>query len=421
VASLALVVTVGAAHAQDEPQDEPPAPVDVIEVRGRVDAVAAHFITRSIREAERTGSQVLVIQLDSPGALVPDARLDEVAFVMTHARLPVTVWVGPSGAEAAGGAVRLVRAAAVAGMATNTRLGPFRGECALCPPGDPRLPDEALRPEEAEARGAVDLVAPTLGDFIVGLDGREVGGEVLRTARVVQRDTPRREPIAEVRFAKLGLAERVLHATTTPWVAYVLLVVGLLLILFEFFSIGIGLAGLTGALSLALSSYGLAALDATWAGLVLVALAVFGFAVDVQAGAPRAWTAIGTVAFAAGSWLLLPGDVRLGWLLLVATLAGVLVFVVRAMPSVVRARFSTATIGRESMIGEPAEATSDVNPEGMVRLRGGLWRARATRASRIEAGDRVRVVALDGLVLEVEPVDEGPPADPAPGDESQGG
>jgi membrane-bound serine protease (ClpP class) len=80
---------------------------------------------------------------------------------------------------------------------------------------------------------------------------------------------------------------------------------------------------------------------------------------------------------------------------------------VRGMPSMVRARFSTATIGRESMIGEAAEATTVIDPEGMVRLRGALWRARANRATPIDAGQGVRVVAIDGLVLEVEPRSEG--------------
>lgn len=396
---------------QVDPGGPPPPPIDVIEVRGLVDAIEAEFITRSIRAAEAGGSQLLVLQVDSPGAVVSSERLDELAFLVAHAEVPVTVWVGPSGAEARGGTVRLLQAAGFTGSATKARIGDFSGPCDTCPdPADaPLLSGRTFDPDEAFTAGAIDVVSPTLGDFIVDLDGREVGGETLRTARVVQRDTPRREPIAEVRFAKLGLVERVLHSTTMPWVAYVLYVLGLLLIVFEFYSVGIGLAGLTGAGSLVLGSYGLAALGAEWPGLALLALAAFGFGVDVQTGAPRAWSVIATASFVAGSWWLYPADLRLAIWVQVAGLIGALLFMLRAMPSVVRARFATATIGREHLIGAEAEATSDFDPEGLVRLRGGDWRARATRASRITTGSHVRVVAIDGLVLEVEPLDEPAP------------
>ncbi len=412
---LALPMRLRAAGAQPPPSTVPETPtlsapvalppVDVIEVKGRIDAIEAQFVRRSIAEAERDGSQLLVIQLDSTGSLLSDVELDELAFRVTHAAVPVAVWVGPSGARAFGGAVRLVRAAAVSGMATGTRIGRFADECPLCPADDPLLTPRTLSADEALRRQAVDTVAPTLGDFIVEQHGQQLGGRQLETARVVERDgEPRREPIAQVRFAKLSLLERVLHATTSPRLAYVLLVAGLLLIVFEFFSVGIGLAGLTGAGLLVLAAYGLAALGATPLGLALIALAVFGFSVDVQAGAPRAWTVIGTVALVSGSWALVPGDGRVEWWVIALVTVGVLVFVLRGMPSMLRARFSTATIGRESMVGEAAEAATAIAPEGTVRLRGALWRARANRATPIPAGEGVKVVAIDGLVLEVEPL-----------------
>jgi membrane-bound serine protease (ClpP class) len=396
------------------PPAEPPAappPVDVIEVSGRIDAIEADFVARSVAAAERGGSQFLVVQLNSPGAVLSGQELDELAFRITHAGVPVAVWVGPSGARAYGGAVRLVQAAAVSGMATGTRVGRFRYECRLCPPGDPLLTRRTLSASAARNRLAVDTVAPTLGDFIVEQNGREVGGRQLETARVVVRNgQPRREPIAQVRFAKLSLMERVLHATTSPQLAFLLLVLGLLLIVFEFYSVGVGLAGLTGAGCLVLAAYGLAALGASPLGLGLIGLAVFGLAVDVQAGAPRTWTVIGGVALVWGSRILFEGDRRVGWVAMVLVALGTLLFMLRGMPSMIRARFSTATIGREALVGEKAEATTAIDPEGMVRLRGALWRARVNRATPIVAGQGVKVVALDGLVLEVQPQTEPPPA-----------
>ena len=385
------------------------APLDVIEVKGRIDGIEVDFISRSIAEAQRSGSQALVIQLDSPGAVVSDDELDRLMNVVRNADLPVAVWVGTSKARAFGGSVRLLRAAQFSGMANGTDIGRFDGPCPECRADDPLTSGDRLSSSKAQERRAVDVVTPTLGDFIVELDGKQLKGRTLKTAEVVERDgQPRREPAAQVRFAKLNLVERVLHSTSSPSVAYLLLVLGLLLMVFEFYSVGIGIAGLTGAGSVVLSAYGLGALGATPVGLALIALAAFGYAVDVQAGAPRAWTIIATASLFAGSLVLFPSDRRVPWVTVVLVLVGAVLFMVRGMASMVRARFSTATIGRESMIGESAEAATAIGPEGTVRVRGALWRARANRATPIAAGEGVRVVAIDGLVLEVEPEDRGP-------------
>jgi membrane-bound serine protease (ClpP class) len=314
--------------------------------------------------------------------------------------VPVAVWVGPSGARAYGGATVLLRAAAVAGMAPSTRTGRFPEG----PPGHPLTTDRSVTAETAKAQGAIDVIAPTLGEFVVGLDGMEVGGRKLSTARVVTEGRVlRRQAAGDVRFAQLGLLERVLHGTARPSVAYLLLVVGLLLVVFEFFTAGIGLAGLTGAVVLVLSSYGLGALPTRAPGLGLIAVGVVGLAVDVQTGAPRAWTVIGTVALLLGSWRLFPGDLAVPWLTIVLVVAGAVLLMVAGMASMLRARFSTPTIGREGMIGRMGQATTGIAPEGMVLLDGATWRARTNRATPIPSGEPVRVVAIDGLLLEVEP------------------
>jgi membrane-bound serine protease (ClpP class) len=92
---------------------------------------------------------------------------------------------------------------------------------------------------------------------------------------------------------------------------------------------------------------------------------------------------------------------------MVAGVAGTPLFMVAGMPSMVRARFSTPTIGRESMVGEMGTALADVSPEGTVEIRGAPWRARTNRATPIVAGEPVRVTGIDGLLLEVEPEEGG--------------
>ncbi|MDQ6726034.1 MAG: hypothetical protein M3066_07725 [Actinomycetota bacterium] len=390
VATLLLAAAPSPAGARQQPapasgSSAPAGVVDVVAVDGRIDPVVVDFLTQSVAAAEKAGSEVLVIQLDTPGVLVGRDTFAALTERIRSARVPVAVWVGPSGAQVGGAAVALLAAASTAGMAPGTHAG-------------------GLAPADAQARGLVKTVDPTLGEFVVNLDGRELSGKTVHTARVVP-DGPsfRREQAGEVRFAKLGLTERLLHLTARPSVAYLLLTIGLLLIVFEFFTAGVGVAGIVGAVSLILSAYGLAVLPTSVVALALVVVGILGYAIDLQAGAPRAWTAIGTVCFVIGSWRLFPGELRVSWLVIALITGGVALFMLSGMTAMLRARFSTPTIGRESMIGEMGEATTGINPEGMVDLRGGAWRARTNRATPIPAGERVRVVAIDGLLLEVEP------------------
>jgi membrane-bound serine protease (ClpP class) len=138
-----------------------------------------------------------------------------------------------------------------------------------------------------------------------------------------------------------------------------------------------------------------------WA-LILIGIGILGFCIDLQAGVPRVWTAIGAVTLIVGSLRLFDG-VHLSPFALLAGVLGTALFMLAGMPAMVRARFSTPTIGRQSMIGEMGVALGAIEPEGTVEVRGAPWRARTNRATPISVGDPIRVVAIDGLMLEVEP------------------
>lgn len=197
-----------------------------------------------------------------------------------------------------------------------------------------------------------------------------------------------------------------MHTVSSPPVAYLLFVIGLALIVFELFTAGVGVAGLVGAGSLVLGSYGLAALPTNPAAVALLLFAMLGFAIDVQTGVPRVWSAIATVSLAAGSVLLYDG-LSLSWVTLLVAIVGTTLAMLAGMPGMVRTRFSTPTIGREWMVGEVGTSVGRVAPDGIVTIRDAPWRARTNRATAIEAAQPVRVVSIDGLLLEVEPVDGG--------------
>lgn len=381
--------TASAAPAQDSDAGY----VAVIEVSGLLDKVLVDFVETQITKAEDQGAIALVLQLNSAGAVVADARLDQLIDRIRGADVPVDVWVGPSGSKATGEATAVLAAARTVGVAPGSRV-----EITRTLLGDGTLGGDAAVGDKVSAGDAVDLglvdnATPIIGQFVVNLDGVE--SEIIDGGR---------QPVTQARFAQLPLTGQLMHTVSSPPVAYLLFVIGLALILFELFTAGVGVAGMVGAGALVLGCYGLAALPTNPVGVGLILFAMLGFAIDVQTGVPRVWSGIATMAFTLGSVLLYDG-LSLSWITLLVAIAGMAVAMLAGMPAMVRTRFSTPTIGREWMVGEVGTAVGRVAPDGIVTVREAPWRARTNRATPIDAAQPVRVVSIDGLLLEVEPLE----------------
>jgi membrane-bound serine protease (ClpP class) len=409
--------------------------IDVVQVEGYLDAPNVSLILDAITGANDNRSTLLILQVKSNGAI--DTNIDEVVRAIQRSRVPVAVWVGPSGADAKGAAAILLEAAHLAYVSPGSGVGPGQpvrlddpgastragvaDELASLarrngrdPQGARKLASVRLGSTAAGNVGATNGVRPTIGEVIVQLDGKTVttaaGPVELSTAKVVGagRDR-RRQPNQDVIFNRLGLGESLLHRLISPSIAYFLIVVGLALIVFEFFTASIGLAGLVGALCAIGAFVGFSHLPVHWWALGLLFLSMFGFAIDVQAGGLGPWTGIGTLALIAGSLWLYGGssELRPAWWVFVVVIVGTMFFMLGGMTAMIRARFSTPTVGREGMIGEDGTAEVAVDPDGVVMIRGARWRARTNRATPIKAGEPVKVVAVEGLVLEVEPPEGG--------------
>ena len=416
ILAAALAAPCARAAAQDggSSPEAGQAPVDVFKVTGLIDSVLADGIERAIDTAESGGSQALVLQLNSKGAVVSDARMERLLTRIATADVPVAIWVGPSGARATGMAGQLLGAAAATGMAGKSRVGDF-GDL-LQPAGVTMqlgdagtvLRSRSVGAQDARQLGLIRIKSndPTIEivkNMIAGLDGLVYHGRTLDTASETVKGGTVQQELTGARFTDLGLADRLFHTVASPPIAYLLFIIGMALIMFEFFTAGVGLAGLIGAVCLILGCYGLGALPVRgWAVAVLV-LSMLAFAVDVQVGIPRFWTGLGLVTHLVGALWLYRAGLSLSWITLTVGLAGVALTFVVGMPSMVRTRFATPTIGREWMIGEIGEAVLAVDPEGVVNVRGAQWRARTNRATPVGRGDKVRVVAIDGVTLEVEP------------------
>ncbi len=422
-AAAAVAVVSATAHAGSADDDGSPGPVDVLQVSGLFDDIVVDSIEDAIEASVADGAQALILQVNSRGAVVGDDEMERLLALVSEAPLPVAVWVGPSGARLYGSPAQLLAVADVTGMAPGARVG-HTGEL-LDPPavtidfGDAtmRLRADSLGLSDARDLGVFDqgVVSdegiPTLKNMVDALNGYTENGVVLRTteSRTLDDGTVQRDTVATVRLSKLSLTNQLFHTVASPAVAYLLLLVGLALLIFEFYTAGVGIAGVVGAACLLLACTGLAALPTRpWAIAVIVASMV-AFAVDVQVGIPRFWTGVGVVGTVIGSvWLFesLPGTtLRPSWITLLAGVGGVVLAFVVGMPSMVRTRFATPTIGREWMIGELGEVVVAVDPDGVVSVRDAQWRARTNRATPVAAGGAVRVVAIDGVTLEVEPLE----------------
>lgn len=445
---LALILAAVPANAQDstpatssdsstaiaqEPLGGASGFFDVVEVNGLIDPVMASFINRSLDESLASGARGVVLQMQSEGVAISDDELAALTARIAEFEVPVSVWLGPSGSgKALGGAGQLALVSSRIGMTPGSELGDF-GESVLTGaavdgPFATRFQSgfsggvfgyEDLFPEgEDGAVASVDIVelveggaaiqnAPTVLLHLLELADFEsrvvLAGEELPNGSILPDDAdPIRVPVSSTRFVTLPLIDQQFHTFASPAVAFLLFVIGMGLLVFELFTAGVGVAGVIGAGSFLAGGYGLAVLDARWWAIAMLVIAFVGFAIDVQSGIQAFWSTAGSILLVVGSLLLLP-DHSIGWLPLSVGIIGVLLAMLGGMPAMVRTRFSTPTIGREWMIGEVGDVVEAVDPEGVVTLRGAPWRARTNRATPIAAGERARVVEVDGLLLEVEP------------------
>jgi len=395
--------------------------VDVFEVSGLIDNVVANGIERAIGRSSKNGAQALVLQVNSRGAVVDRERMEQLLVAVRDSAVPVGVWVGPSGSRAHGWSSWLLAVADVSAMAPNSTVGKtgvpisIDGEPLSFGEATSLLRSNTLGTDEARERGVLrldiaDEGVPVLRNMLFALDGLSVNGKVLDTVvEVVGDDGTIVREAATTRFFKLGTLEQLMHTSASAALAYLLFSFGLALLIFEFYTAGVGIAGFVGALCTLLGTFGFAELPVRPFGIALLVFSVIAFAVDVQVGIPRFWTGVGVVSYVVASFTLYgpvqEETLRLSWLTLVAGVASMTLAFVVGMPSMVRTRFATPTIGREWLVGAEGTAATDIAPEGEVVVRGAKWRARTNRATPIKSGEPLRVASIDGVTLDVEPLE----------------
>jgi len=399
-----------------------PAPVATVVVDGVISPVTLRLVESALAHAKAGGAQALVIQLDTPGGLERSMRA--ICQRLLNAEIPVVVWVGPTGARAASAGVFITMAAHVAAMAPATNIGAahpvavggsidkesmrkiendaaaFIRTIAVERGRNADWGEKAVRQSvsvterEAVRLKVVDFVADSIPDLLSKLDGRTVktsrGPVTLATRQAVAK------PI------EIGFRDRVLAIITDPNVAYVLMMLGTLGLIFELSTPGAILPGVIGGISLILAFFAFQSLPINFAGLLLVLFAIVLFIAEVTVTSHGVLAIGGIVSMALGSLMLYDAPevgFRVSWRVMAPTVALTAGFFLFALTLGVRAFRRRPLLGVSGLVGQSGVARGALEPEGQVSVHGEIWRAVADRP--LADGTRVTVVDVQGLTLKV--------------------
>jgi membrane-bound serine protease (ClpP class) len=369
----------------------------------------------------------VVIELRTPGGL--DESMRSIIEKIVHSRVPVIVFVAPSGSRAASAGFFILEAADVAAMAPGTNTGAahpvlfgekmddvmktklendaaaFMRSVALKRGRNIAVAESAVREsksfteQEALAQKLIDVVSPDLPSLLRAIDGRVVKRFDGTTATLHVKD-------ARVIDYDMSLRERIFSEVLNPNIAFLLLVLGALCIAFEFNHPGAVAPGVIGLIAILLALFALNLLPTRYAALALLAAAFVFFILEAKFTSHGVLGLGGVVCMVFGALFLVDGpipEMRVHILTALSVSIPIGAIAVFLMSLALRARKQRVVTGREGMVGEIGVARTQLEPSGKVFVHGELWNA--TARAPIGEGSRVRVASVDGLRLLVEPAE----------------
>jgi len=401
------------------------AKVIVVDVDGVVHPITTEIVSSAIARAKQENAALLVVRLNTPGGLMDATR--ETIQQIVSSPVPVVTYVAPSGGRAASAGFFILESGDVAAMAPGTNTGAAHpvemfGEMdaemkekvtndaaaymrSICTRRgrNAAVAESAVREsksfteKEALDQHLVDLIAPSETDLLRALDGRTVtrfNGETvtLHTAG------------ATIEVYERSLRQKIISAIADPNIALILLVVGALCIYVEFSAPGMVAPGVAGAILVLLGLSALSVLPISWLGVALLLLAFTLFVLEAKIAAHGVLGVGGTVSMVLGAVMLVNSpypEMRIHWTTAIALALPFSLITVLLLSLAVRARRNKVLTGSEGMIGETGTAFTALEPGGKVFVHGEYWNA--VSQVPVPAGASIRVKAIDGLVLTVEP------------------
>jgi len=436
-------------------QDTVPADALLLELDGAIGPAVSDYIERGIERATADGNQAVILRVDTPGGL--DTSMRVIIKSILASPVPVIVYVAPGGARAASAGTYILYASHYAAMAPATNLGaatPVPIGPGTTPPGDDKArpgqkdPEESrdgdkepvspqkamgrkvvndavayirslaelrgrnaewaeeavrmgasLSAEEALAKNVIDAMAEDVDDLLAKLDGR----------KIKIRDTELTLDTGDwtVETLEPDWRNQLLAVLTNPNVAYILMLLGIYGLILELYNPGAMIPGIVGAISLVLALYAFHVLPVNYAGVALILIGVMLIVAELFLPSFGAIGIGGVAALVIGSIILMDTDVE-GYrvsmpLVITVGVAAAALFTATVLLAV-RQRKRPIVSGREEMIGAKAKALESFSETGQVRAHGEIWSARTSQP--VALGQSLRIMDIDGLILEVEPLRE---------------
>jgi membrane-bound serine protease (ClpP class) len=399
--------------------------VYTVRINGAINPPVAGFLGECIEKAAKNDAEALVVLLDTPGGL--DSSMRDIVKDIMDAAVPVVVYVAPSGARAASAGAIILLASHVAAMAPGTNTGAAHPVNIGKEKTDEVMMKKVVSDAEAYSKSidakrgrnvdfaakavtesisiaakdalaqkVIDVVADSTDDLWTQIDGRTVetkkGRVVLHTKGAKKVEIP------------MPFKFRFLAYVSDPNVAYILMMIGIYGILFEFYSPGTIFPGVIGGISLILALYAFQAIPISYAGLALILLGIVFFILEVKIVSHGLLGIAGIVSVIIGSVMLvdLPGSplaISFGSILIVAVVSAIFVFGILSFA--VKAQLSRVKTGSEGFLGESGIARTDIaaGGKGKVMVHGELWTAIGDEA--LHEGEEVVVTAVKGLTVKV--------------------